>query len=165
MSRVLVIEPGDLTEMYVRINPWDSKFEQKVRYVMLRPDPEQKLSSLVEYYYRLDETEYGQLDGGQGYVYILECKAQPGICKIGSTSRTPEDRCKEINRATGVIIPWELTEAFACKSPECVEKIVHEELRNVRISPQKEGFRISKEDAKLVINKVIVANKAELELI
>jgi len=115
----------------------------------------------VKYYIRRDKV-YSRLGGGEGYLYILECSNQPGICKIGMTERTPNERLKEINGGTGVIVPWMLTAAYPCKAPRAVEKLVHLELQKYRINLHKEGFNITSRMAKETIERVIKSNKAEL---
>lgn len=102
-----------------------------------------------------------RLEEGQGYVYVLECMAQPGVCKIGFTTRKPEDRVKEINASTGVIIPWMLSAAYRCTNPVVVEKIVHAELGDYRVNKHKEGFNVSLAYAKQVIERVLRARQDE----
>ena len=107
---------------------------------------------------------YRRLEGGDGYVYVLENPAQPGICKIGSTGRTPGERLKEINAGSGVIYPWRVATAFRCKAPLTVEKIVHRELNSVRVRSNKEGFEISVEEAEKAIQQVINSNTIDFKL-
>lgn len=153
----------DLDDSYISIDPRDPTFWTRKIYMVM--DTQEKgitSESTLSYYYKVTD-RYGQLGGGNGYVYILECVSQPGICKIGSTGRTPEERCAEINRATGVIVPWTVSSAFKCKAPECVEKLVHRQLQNIRLNPQKEGFLVKRELAEKTIQQIIKMSGASLD--
>ena len=94
----------------------------------------------------------------EGYIYILENKNQPGICKIGYTDRAPQDRVREINGATGVIVPWYISNAFPCKSPASIESLVHSALSDYWLN--KEGFAITLPLAESVILNIIAENNA-----
>ena len=99
-----------------------------------------------------------KLSIGEGYIYILENKSQPGICKIGYTDRAPQDRVREINGATGVIVPWYISNAFPCKSPASIESLVHSALSDYWLN--KEGFAITLPLAESVILNIIAENNA-----
>ena len=94
----------------------------------------------------------------EGYIYILENKSQPGICKIGYTDRTPQERVKEINGATGVIVPWYISNAFPCKSPLSIERLVHSALSDYWLS--KEGFAVTLPLAERTVLSIIAENNA-----
>lgn len=115
------------------------------------------------FYFIQRDALYTRLEGGEGYVYILQCDNQPGICKIGMTERTPQERLKEINRGTGVIFPWYLNKAYPCRSPRAVEQLVHLELGKFRINSQKEGFSVFPEQAMETIERVIERYGARLD--
>ena len=149
-------------EKYEELSYWDPNFWEKVTHVLTESHREGNEFISHFTYYARKGTFYGKLDGSQGYVYILESPSQPGICKIGSTGRTPEERCREINRATGVLVNYRVTSAFPCKGPETIEKEVHRKLTECRVNPQKEGFYISREEAEKVIQKIIRENGAEI---
>jgi hypothetical protein len=97
---------------------------------------------------------------GEGWVYILANKATPGILKIGYTDRTPDERVREINGATGVIVPWFVVNAFKCKSPGIIERLVHHNLDDLRITRNKEGFAVSLAQAEDTITRIIKENQA-----
>lgn len=94
----------------------------------------------------------------EGYIYILENKNQPGICKIGYTDRTPQERVKEINGATGVIVPWYVSNAFPCKSPASIERLVHGVLSDYWLN--KEGFAVTLPLAERTVLSIIAENSA-----
>jgi hypothetical protein len=58
-------------------------------------------------YYR---KKYGSKNSPQstGHIYVLQNTSVPGIFKIGFTERSVADRLNEINKATGVITPWQI---------------------------------------------------------
>lgn len=126
------------------------------------PKPEDPNCDRVYYFIKRDAL-FDRLEGGEGYVYILECPNQPGMVKIGMTERTVQERVREINRSQGVIVPWIIHSAYPCKSPRAVEQLVHFELDSVRINSQREGFAIFPERAKEVILRVIEKYGASIE--
>lgn len=113
----------------------------------------------VQYWVRYNNFD-AKLALGEGWVYILANKATPGILKIGYTDRTPQDRVKEINGATGVIVPWFVVNAFQCKSPAIIESLVHRTLDDLRITRNKEGFAVSLNQAEDTITRIIKENNA-----
>ena len=89
----------------------------------------------------------------EGYIYVLENKGQPGILKIGYTDRTPQARVKEINSGTGVITPWIIINAFACRAPGTIEYFIHKELESYRVN--KEAFAVTPSMADECILRII----------
>lgn len=155
-------------KLFVEISVNDPDFWKKVTHVAseshwTKEDGVDTYHTHFRYFYELTEL-YGRLDGGNGYVYVLENPTQPSVCKIGSTERSPGERLKEINSSPGVIFPWRASVVFRCKAPRAVEKIVHRELDAVRIRSNKEGFAVSREEAELVIQRVIDANESEFKI-
>ncbi len=77
----------------------------------------------------------------------------PGVCKIGMTTTSVEQRCREINSATGVISPWFPVYRFKCVNSYFLEQDVHKYLqdRGYRVSPNREGFYIDSQTAKEII--------------
>lgn len=148
----------DLDDTFIKVEHWDPYFWEKVTHVVTDSYWKgNEFCTHFEYYMKANEV-LGQLDAGQGYVYILVSDQQTGICKIGSTERTPEERITEINRATGVILPWRLYDAVPCKAPRAVEHLVHKILAESRIDQRKEGFAVNPEVARNIILKVISDN-------
>ena len=90
------------------------------------------------------------------YIYILVNPSVPGICKIGYTTTTVYQRVKEINRATGVIIPWDPVFAYKCSDGRALERDIHEylEVRGVRVNNKREGFAIDIDTARDIIEKL-----------
>jgi hypothetical protein len=83
------------------------------------------------------------------FVYVLVNKGIPGICKIGMTTTSVNQRVKEINSATGVITPWFPVYKYKCLNSRILEQAVHERLESLgyRVNPKREGFEIKSADA------------------
>ena len=90
------------------------------------------------------------------YIYILVNPSVPGICKIGYTTTTVYQRVKEINRATGVIVPWDPVYTYKCPDGRALERDIHEylEVRGVRVNDRREGFTIDIDSARDIIEKL-----------
>lgn len=81
-----------------------------------------------------------------GFVYVLTNEAMPGIVKIGRTSRLSEDRAKDLS-GSGVPHPFDVVFRTVTSNPEGLEKEVHEYLKDQRVNPKREFFRITPEEA------------------
>ena len=83
------------------------------------------------------------------WVYVLVNKTMPGICKIGMTTTSVQQRVKEINKATGVVSPWFPVFKYKCINSRVLEKAVHEKLQSLgyRVNPKREGFEIDSNTA------------------
>jgi hypothetical protein len=77
-----------------------------------------------------------------GWVYILSTREIPDLLKIGMTTRTVEERVREINRATGVVIPFGVRACWRVKSPSTAERMLHQEFDGQRVRSDREFFRI-----------------------
>jgi hypothetical protein len=82
-----------------------------------------------------------------GYIYILINPALKELIKIGMTTRTPEERAKELSAQTG--IPTSFHVAYESEVSDCkrLEKIIHQRLENFRYSRNREFFSIKLKDA------------------
>ena len=76
-----------------------------------------------------------------GYVYVLKNKAMPGLIKIGQTTRTPEERARELSSETGVPSPFEVVYELECEQYEELEKKVHGKLNRYRPASNREFFK------------------------
>ena len=90
------------------------------------------------------------------YIYILVNPSIPGICKIGFTTTTVYDRVKQINSATGVITPWYAVFTYKCPDGRSLEHDIHTHLEDigVRVNLKREGFQISSDDARVIIENI-----------
>ena len=78
----------------------------------------------------------------KGFVYVLTNEAMPGLVKIGRTSREVHERAREVSQSSGVPVPFTVQGFVA--SPDCVEleRRVHTELNNCRVSVDREFFKV-----------------------
>ena len=90
------------------------------------------------------------------WVYVLVNKSIPGICKIGMTTTSVNQRVKEINKATGVITPWFPVFKYKCINSRVLEKEVHQHLASLgyRVNPKREGFELDSNTAIKVIKEL-----------
>lgn len=90
-----------------------------------------------------------------GYIYILENRAMPMLIKIGYTTRNPEDRAKELSRATGVPTNFTLKYAIYAQNIKFLESSIHDSLDKFRENKSKEFFKINVTKAILIIEKKV----------
>ena len=90
-----------------------------------------------------------------GWIYILSTREFPDLLKIGMTTRSVEERAKEINGATGVAIPFGVRRCWRVTTPVVAERKVHIALREFRLRGDREFFRLSFVDACKEIESVI----------
>ena len=83
----------------------------------------------------------------EGYIYCLSNESMPGLLKVGMTSRSPEDRAKELH-TTGVALPFKVEFAKKVTNPNYIEALIHGILSHYhdRVNPRREFFRVSLEE-------------------
>jgi hypothetical protein len=86
-------------------------------------------------------------DPNAGWIYILSTRELPNLLKVGVTTRTVQDRVKEINAATGVAIPFGVRCCWRVVAPHQSERILHKVLDGARIRADREFFRIGFSEA------------------
>jgi len=91
---------------------------------------------------------------GDSWVYILSNPSIPNQYKIGSTSKTPDIRAKQIAKSTGVPTPFIVEFGFHCFNAETAEREIHKSLKGCRVSRDKEFFKISLIEAKQVVETI-----------
>jgi hypothetical protein len=90
-----------------------------------------------------------------GKIYVLSTRENRDILKIGYTNRTVEERVKEINSATGVLIPYGVRAMWVIKSAKEVEADLHNLLAPFRIRQDREFFQMDFIDAfKFITNYI-----------
>ena len=84
-----------------------------------------------------------------GYIYCFSNPCMPGILKVGITTRTPEERVKELF-TTGVPLPFKIEFAKSVKDPKGKESSLHLLLDQytARVYPRREFFRVSPEEVR-----------------
>jgi len=82
-----------------------------------------------------------------GYVYVLEVKdIDLPVCKIGMTTRTPYERCEEINNSSTGDFIWSVAHYIAVDDCKKLESLVHSKLAPLR-QKGREFFNINADDA------------------
>lgn len=76
-------------------------------------------------------------------VYILTNEAMPGLIKIGRTANDLEKRIAELNRHSGVPLPFECYYARRVDDEIFVERMLHEAFSDHRVRKEREFFRVS----------------------
>jgi hypothetical protein len=89
-----------------------------------------------------------------GHVYIFLNAAMPGMLKIGMTSRTPEERARELSQGTGVAVPFSV--AFSEEVPDCAraEALIHSRLARFRLHQGREFFHLDLRTAIRELSKI-----------
>lgn len=106
--------------------------------------------------------EPGENSESVGKIYILSTRESRDILKIGYTNRTVEERVKEINSATGVLIPYGVRAMWIIKSAKEVEAELHNLLAPFRIRQDREFFQMDFLDAFKFISGYIREKREEL---
>lgn len=91
-----------------------------------------------------------------GYVYCLTIPRMPGVVKIGYTTKTMEQRMRDLDN-TSVVEPFQIYYAGRVRNPLSVEKKIHEIYREWRIRPNREYFEVDADQVKRVIQLAEVA--------
>ncbi len=96
---------------------------------------------------------------GAGFIYVLENDAIPGLVKIGSTEKHPEERAKELT-STGVPTPFTIAYHRHVSDCKLLERLVHQALESqgLRQSANREFFTISPQEAADLIDTVIAGH-------
>lgn len=76
-----------------------------------------------------------------GYIYALTNECMPGLLKIGCTTRTLEQRVKEISNATGVPSPFKVASSYYSHNCLSDENLIHEHFKESRVNEGREFFR------------------------
>lgn len=92
----------------------------------------------------------------RGYIYILINPSLQGLLKIGKTTRSPEERVRELSMATNM--PTSFILAYQQNVSDCdtVERMVHEELtdKGYRVADNREFFELPLHEAVSVVFSV-----------
>lgn len=89
-----------------------------------------------------------------GFIYILINACIPGAVKIGKTTRSPEDRAKEVSQGTGVPTPYVVALEEDVLDCDAAEREIHLRLAEYRISEDREFFRLPLKEAIKEVQKV-----------
>ncbi len=97
------------------------------------------------------------------YVYILTNEAMPGLVKIGRTSTSVEQRLAELNRNTGIPLPFVCYYAAQVADSALVERKLHEAFGDHRIRVQREFFRLSPHRVQAALELAAIADSTPKE--
>lgn len=87
------------------------------------------------------------MTGTAGYVYILEVASfDLPVCKIGMTTRTPEQRCAEINKSSTGDFIWDVKYAVSVNDCGRLEAQLHRDL-DLHRQRRREIFQLPAEEA------------------
>ena len=89
----------------------------------------------------------------EGYIYCLSNESMPGLLKVGMTTRSPEDRARELH-TTGIPLPFKVDFAKKVTNPNDIEALIHGRLSHYheRVNPRREFFRVSPEEVKALFD-------------
>lgn len=76
-----------------------------------------------------------------GWVYVIENPAMPNICKIGMTTRTPEERAQELH-GTGSPAPYRVVAKWPVADVRAAEQAAQAALARFRVSDAREWFNV-----------------------
>ena len=103
------------------------------------------LKSILFNYQTTKNTEGNENESG--WLYILSTREHPNYLKIGITQRDVDQRVREINSATGVLVPYSVRACFPVTDPRKAERIVFDDLAPFRIRNDREFFDMQFKDA------------------
>lgn len=77
-----------------------------------------------------------------GWIYVLLNSSIPGVCKVGRTDRTPEERAVELSSSTGVVRPYLVAYKQEFTDSVSAEKKIHDYFESLgwRVSKNREFF-------------------------
>jgi cold shock CspA family protein len=109
-----------------------------------------------------DGVEHASPSAEAGWIYILSTREQPDILKIGMTTRSVAQRVKEINSATGVLIPYAARKVFRVTNASVAETELFSLLGPYRIRPDREFFRLPFGTAVRIIEDYLESSRMRL---
>jgi hypothetical protein len=99
-----------------------------------------------------------------GYVYVLEVKdIDLPVCKIGMTTRTPYERCNEINKSSTGDFIWAVAHYISVDNCKKLESLVHFKLAPLR-QQGREFFNINADTANTALLSIL-ENQVEIKKI
>jgi T5orf172 domain len=107
-------------------------------------------------YWELLQGKFDNNKTSPGRIYVMvNSLFQKDLIKIGKTTRTSEERAKEISSGTG--IPTEFNVAYDLYVANCdlAERIIHERLAKFRVSDNREFFKIPLKQAISIIEEAV----------
>lgn len=92
----------------------------------------------------------------RGYVYVLTHARHPGLVKIGQTTRTPQQRAKEMS--TGSPDPFHVAYAVRVNAPKALERALHADFARFKVGEAgsrggREWFQVSPTEVRTRIGR------------
>lgn len=100
-------------------------------------------------------------DSPLGQIYVLSTREARTLLKIGYTDRRVEERVKEINASTGVLIPYGVRAVWNVSAARNVEKEVHALLGEFRVRADREFFEMDFKIAFKMIRDFVYSRKLD----
>lgn len=92
---------------------------------------------------------------------MMRCLAmQEEVYKVGWTSRSAEQRAKELSAATGVPVSFAVVDVWQHPNPESLERGVHAMLSSYRLNEGREFFKLRYADLKVIVEAEIARSEA-----
>jgi T5orf172 domain len=82
-----------------------------------------------------------------GHIYILVNAAMHGYLKIGLTTRTPDERARELSQGTSVVVPYSVAYSESVINCDVAERLIHTRLEKFRVNRGREFFHLPLRDA------------------
>lgn len=101
-------------------------------------------------------------ESGAGWIYVLSTRESPALLKVGMTTRSVEQRVREINAATGVAIPFGVRRCWRVSDPPAAERLAHQTLQQFRLRDDREFFCLPFRDAVELLDDAIRQSKLEI---
>ena len=99
---------------------------------------------------------------GAGWIYVLSTRDKPELLKVGMTTRSVEERAREINTATGIAVPFGVRRCWRVLDASKAEKLAHNALREFRVRRDREFFQVPPSTAFKLLGDTIQKNELEL---
>jgi hypothetical protein len=96
------------------------------------------------------------------FIYILENPSFDGVVKIGRTARDVAERVKELSSHTGVPTEFTVFRKFTVEDATIAERKIHERLAEYRVSENREFFRLSADEAALVLEEMLGSDSKQI---
>jgi len=109
----------------------------------------------VRYFTKENKSMYANRESdGDSWVYVLSNPSIPGQLKIGSTSKTPDERAAQVSRGSGVPTDFKVEFAFWCFNALACEREIHNLLKSSRVSKQREFFIVTLHEAVEAVKEI-----------
>lgn len=92
-----------------------------------------------------------------GFIYLATNPVMPGLTKIGFSESVLSERFAAL-QSTGVPVPFTLFAAFYVEDPRSCEKALHGAFADLRVSENREFFRIGAKEALARVVPLVLAN-------